>query len=69
VKRSNANMSLPSYLDSLREELIDFEEYWLREHKKDPEHFPWLMPAGEWWEQMLIWESTEHQTKEVRDEP
>lgn len=50
-------ITLPSFVSLMRDELDEFAAYWEAEHEKDPEHFSWIMGAGKWLKQMNVWET------------
>lgn len=49
-------ISLKAFVAEYGQMLQDFEQYWRREHTKDPKRFPLRLPsehAGMWWEMLL----------------
>ena len=61
-------MKLSAYMEELRGDVEAFEKWWMKEHKKNPEHFPLEFPeddAGSWTEQ-FIWFMT-HEVTEVTE--
>ena len=61
--RKNQTVSLPSFVESIRDEADEFEKFWERENASNPECFPWLMESGEWAEQFLGWLNTRRHEK------
>jgi len=44
---------LELFVRDLRNDVLRFERYWVRQHKKQPENFPMYMASGDWFEQFL----------------
>ena len=50
-------MSLDKFLATARADIDEFEAWWIRRNKEDPDNFPMTMASGNeglWWEFLLI---------------
>jgi hypothetical protein len=52
IQAENVGTSLAEFVKEEHKRLDKFNQYWLEEHKKDPETFPLSLPAnqGLWYE-------------------
>lgn len=44
---------IEAFIMEMREDVLRFERYWLRQHKKTPAQYPLKMESGDWFEQFL----------------
>ena len=52
-KNEVKEVSLDDFITEIHSEADKFKEYWIKNHKKNPENFPMEFPennAGIWWE-------------------
>jgi hypothetical protein len=50
-------MTLKEYIEEQQLMLVAFEQYWGRANKDAPTHFPLELDAGEWDEQLKIFDA------------
>ena len=51
--------SLDEFIEETKRELDSFRAFWIREHKKNPEDYPFDLGeenAGLWFEQFSMWD-------------
>lgn len=51
-------MHIETFIKELKKDVKDFEAYWMKMHKKDPENWPLSFDeddSGQWEEQFLVW--------------
>jgi hypothetical protein len=54
-------MKLEDFVDEMKNDIEEFEEWWIEENKKNPEHFPMEFKKnneGLWLEMFLSWQDT-----------
>jgi hypothetical protein len=52
---SNPVQTILRFVEASRDELLEFERFWLDMSARSPDAFPLEMPAGEWHEQFIAW--------------
>lgn len=54
----NPVQTVGEFMADSRDELLEFERFWLKMNKESPDAFPISMHAGEWYEQFISWLET-----------
>ena len=49
--------------DELMTDVQAFRDEWKRSHAADPGNYPASLPAGDWWDQFMMFVSTEREPK------
>ena len=50
------SIMIAEFCASERQRVINFYEWYTQMHRADPSHYPLAMGAGEWYEQLVVYD-------------